>query len=87
MTRREFAERMVILADDLEWAMNCLPVGEVIQNLHEIENALADGETEGYIKWLEDEIEEYEGNDGMFRWQVDEAKELLTALKEGDFYE
>lgn len=85
MTRREFAERFLTLADDLEW--DSMPVGEVIAAIHEVEDGLASGETEGYVEWLEDEIEEYEGNDGMFRRHVDEAKELLTALKEGDIHD
>lgn len=82
MTRREFAERLVMLADDFE--MNCLPVGEVIQNIHDVEDALAKGDTQRYVEWLENEIEEYDGGSG---WHDDEAEELLTALKEGDIHE
>ena len=84
MTRREFAERLVMLADDFE--MNCLPVGEVIQNIHDVEDALAKGDTQGYVEWLEGEIEEYDGDEAT-QYHADVAKELLTALKERDIGE
>lgn len=57
-------------------------VGQVIAAIHDIEDALASGATESYVEWLEEEIEEYDGQD-----HADAAKELLTALKEGDIYD
>ena len=83
MTRREFAERYVMLADDFE--MNCLPVGEAIQAIHDVEDGLESGKIEGYIDWLETEIEEYDGREAT-QDHADAAKELLNALK-GDIYE
>ena len=84
MTRREFAERLMMLRDEFEW--DSFPVGEVIAAIHEVEDALASGETEGYVEWLEDEIEEYDGDEAT-QYHADAAKELLAALKEGDIYD
>lgn len=84
MTRREFAERFLILGDDYSW--DTLSVGQVIAIIHEIEDNLASGEIAGYVEWLEDEIEEYDGDDGT-QDHVDAAKALLAALKGGEVHE
>lgn len=80
MTRREFAERLMLLGDEYNW--DTLSVGQVIAAIHDIEDALASGATESYIEWLEDEIEEYDGQD-----HADAAKELLAALKGGEVHD
>lgn len=87
MTRREFAERLAILADDYSyWGMS---VGQVIATIHEVEDALASGATESYVEWLEDEIEECDGDDGDEDRQdhAAAAAELLAALKGGEVHE
>ena len=77
MTAREFAERYVILTDDFN--MNCLPVAEWIQIIHEVEEQIESGEWDGIKEFLETEIEEYEDDDEV-EYHVDAAKELLDVL-------
>lgn len=81
MTKREFVERFCILADNYE--TNCLPVGEIVQAIHEVEDDLAKGNTDWIVKWLEDDIKEY----GWDEDYVNAAKELLNVLMEGDIHE
>lgn len=84
MARREFAERYVMLGDDYD--MNCLPVGEVIDAIHEIEVSIEEGNTGWLMDWLRSEIEEYDG-DPDTQDHADTAKELLNVLMEGDIHE
>ena len=76
---REVAERLVILADDFEAITP--PVGETIYQIHQTEKDLLDGNVDGILKWIAEEIEEYDGNSDT-QEHADQAKELLAIIKE-----
>ena len=76
---RELAERLVILADDFEMVPQ--PVGETIYYMHQIEKDLLDGNVDGILDGLMEEIEEYDG-DKASQDHADQAKELLAIIKE-----
>ena len=75
---RELAERLVILADD--FGMVPQPVGETIYYIHQIEKDLLDGNVDGILDGLMEEIEEYDG-DVASQEHADQAKELLAIIK------
>lgn len=74
---RKFAEDYTILCDDLEMA--CAPAGEVIANIHFVEEALLSGNSEdarSILEWLKAEVVEYDG-DEYEQQHANEAKRLL----------
>lgn len=77
MTVREFAEALVILQDDFE--MTCYPASEVIDNVRSTELFIEKNETDWIYKYLEEEIEEYDG-DPTYQDHADEAKRLKDEL-------
>ena len=76
---RELAERLAILADDFEMVPQ--PVGETVYYIHQIEKDLLDGNVDGILDGLMEEIEEYDG-DKASQEHADQAKELLAIIKE-----
>ena len=75
---RELAERLAILADDFEMVPQ--PVGETIYYMHQIEKDLLDGNVDGILDGLMEEIEEYDG-DKASQYHADQAKELYEIIK------
>ena len=76
MTAREFAERMCCVYD--YYSMVGLPIGEVIDNIHSIENAVKSGDYEQYREYLEEDIEEISVEED--EWYHNECVELLNAI-------
>ena len=76
---RELAERLAILADDFEMVPQ--PVGETIYYIRQIEKDLLDGNVDGILDGLMEEIEEYDG-DIASQDHADQAKELLAIINE-----
>lgn len=80
MSAREFAERMCIVYD--YYNMSGLPIGEVIDNIHSIENAVKSGDYEQYREYLEEDIEEISVEED--EWYHNECVELLEAITNND---
>lgn len=75
---RELAERLVILGDD--FSMVLPPVADTVAVIHETEKELLGGNVDGILKFLAEEIEEYDG-DPTTQDHADQAKELYEIIK------
>lgn len=70
---RELAERLVTFADGLDY--ECRTAGDIIEQVHDIENQLLLGNTEPYERFLNEVMEEED------EWYED-AKGILEIILE-----
>ena len=78
---RKIAEIMVTLYD--EHNTTWVPLGEVISEIHGIEDDLLWGDTEEYINWLKMEIEEFKGNEEEEDY-LDLCNHVLKLIENGE---